>query len=63
MDVLWLVCGMFYGLIRDWFVPCFMAGLWTVLWLELGLFLWPVCGLPCGFLGLFCEHFTCHIWP
>ena len=38
MAFLWLVCGMSYGLIGNYFVPCFMAGFWIVLWPELGLF-------------------------
>ena len=67
MAGLWPVLWPNWGL----FCACFMAGLWIVLWPGLGLFwdyflcpvLWLVCGLPCGRLGLFCEHFTFHIWP
>ena len=66
VDVSWLVCGMFYGLIGD----CFGVVLCPVLWLVCGLFcglnwdcfgtilcpvLWPICGLSCGRLGLFCN--------
>ena len=39
--ILWLVCGLFYGLIGGLF---FMAGLWTILWPNLGIFWDPFCG-------------------
>ena len=54
--VLWLVCGLFYGLIGDcfrtilwpelglfwdYFVPCFMACLWLVIW-PFGPVLWTL---------------------
>ena len=50
MLVLWLVSGLFYGLTEDCFVPCFMVGLWTILWPKLGLFWRCFCAL---FYGLF----------
>ena len=43
-------CGLFYGLIGDCFVTYFMAGLWIVLWFELGLFWDCFCAL---FYGMF----------
>ena len=59
MVVLWLVCGLFDGLIGDCFVPFygylvpyFMAGLWTVLWPNWGLFWDP-----------FCDCFMVGLWP
>ena len=34
MAVLRLVCGLFYGSIRDYFGTLFMVSLWAVLWLN-----------------------------
>ena len=40
----WLFCDMFDGIIEDYFVLCFMAALWTILWPNWGLFWDPFYG-------------------